>query len=197
MAAVMLWGVTGVASLVAFLCLITPSVEAQSPAPVNLPNEYTVKAVFLYSFGRYVEWPQKAFADAAAPFVIGILGEDAFGGALDQIAAKKTIQERRIVIRRFASLEQYSAPCHILFVSRSLTAEQQVALMRKMEGKAVFLVGETPGFAEKGGVANFFIDGDRVRFEINPDYARQAQLRMDAKLLSLGKPVGNPRSAAN
>ena len=43
-------------------------------------NEYTLKAVYLYSFGRYIEWPKNAFDSASAPFVIGILGEDSFGG---------------------------------------------------------------------------------------------------------------------
>jgi len=172
-----------------------PAAPAQQPVSSTLPNEYTVKAVFLYSFGRYVEWPASAFSGPADPFVIAIVGEDAFGGALDEIAAKKTIQERRILVRRFASAAEYHPPCHILFVSRSLPGDQQAALMSKAEGKPVFVVGESPGLAEKGAIANFFIEGDRVRFEINADAARKAQLRMDAKLLNLGKPVGMQRSA--
>ena len=72
-----------------------------------MPKEHTVKAVFLYGFGRYVEWPKTAFATPTSPFVIGILGEDMFGGALDEIAKKKTIQGRTIVIKRFATVEDF------------------------------------------------------------------------------------------
>ena len=190
---------TGLVVLAAMWLQTLPA-RAQQPEPVpvpSLPNEYTMKAVFLYSFGRYVQWPEKAFANASDPFVIGILGEDPFGGALDEIAAKKTIQARQIVVLRFASLEDYRQPSHILFVSRSLTNDQQAALLARNAGQPVFVVGETPGYAERGANANFFIDGDRVRFELNVDIARQAQLRMDAKLLSLGKPVGVQRSAAS
>jgi hypothetical protein len=100
-------------------------------------------------------------------------------------------------VRRFASVEDYRQPCHILFVSRSLTGVQQAALIAKTEGKPVLVVGETPGMAERGAIANFFVDGDYIRFELNVDTARRAQLRMDAKLLSLGKLVGAKRSAAN
>ncbi len=187
------WAVVAGIVLAGSSWLQAPRATAQQPEPANLPNEYTVKAVFLYTFGRYVEWPETALAKTPDTFVIGVLGEDPFGGALDEIAAKKTIQGRRIVVRRFASADKFREPCHILFVSRSLKADQQLAAIKKTEGKGVFVVGENPGFAEQGGIANFFVDGDSVRFEINGDAARRAQLHMDAKLLNLGKPVGTPR----
>jgi hypothetical protein len=174
-----------------------PARAQQAEPVVSLPNEYTVKAIFLYSFGRYIEWPESTFRNASDAFVIGIVGEDPFGGALDEVAAKKTIQDRRIVVQRFATPDQYKQPCHILFVSRSLPQDQQTALIRNTQGTAMLVVGETPGFAENGGGANFVIEGDRVRFEINVHTARQARLRMDAKLLNLGKPVGSRRTAAS
>jgi hypothetical protein len=155
-----------------------------------------LKAVFLYGFGRYVEWPKTAFATSTAPFVIGILGEDRFGGALDEIAKKKTIQGRKIVIQRFATPEAFKEPCHILFVSRSLTADEQAALLAKTSDKPVFVVGETPGFAERGGTADFFPDVDRIAIEINVDAVRRAQLRVDARLLSLAKRVGTLQTTA-
>jgi hypothetical protein len=162
----------------------------------DVPKEHTLKAVFLYSFGRYVEWPKTAFDTAKAPFVIGMLGEDLFGGALDEIAKKRTVQGRAIVIKRFANLAAYKPPCHILFVSRSLTGEEQAAVIAKTAGKPVLVVGETPGFAEHGGPANFVTDADRISIEINVDSARRAQLRIDARLLRLAKRVGVPPATA-
>jgi hypothetical protein len=173
-----------------------PVAAQQQPSAEGLHDEYELKAVFLYTFGRYVQWPGKAFAEESASFVIGIIGEDPFAGALDKIAAKKTIQGRRIVVRRFASLEEYRQPCHILFVSRSLAPEQQSAVIAKTQGAPVFVVGESPGFAKQGAAANFVVEGDRIRFEINAAAARQVQLSMDAKLLSLGIPVSAGRQAA-
>ena len=161
----------------------------QVPPAANLPDEYVVKAVFLYSFGRYTEWPAGAFSGVSDPFVIGVLGEDPFSGALEEIAAKKTLQQRPIRVRRFASLGDYGEPCHILFVSRSVSAEERAAVVRSLAGKPVLVIGETPGFAARGATANFVYAGDRIRFEINMENARRARLRMDAKLLSLGIPV--------
>src|SRR5450432_1916809 len=48
-------------------------------------KEYNVKAVSLYAFGRYVTWPETAFQTADSPFVIGVLGDNPFGDALEQI----------------------------------------------------------------------------------------------------------------
>jgi hypothetical protein len=177
------------------LCLgrPAPARSQQAESADVRHSESTVKAVYLYSFGRYVEWPQKAFDNATSPFVIGVLGEDTFGRTLDEIAAKKTIQGRRIEIRRFASIKDYRVPCHILFFSRSLNEAQQAELVSKTAGTPVLIVGETPGFAERGAIANFFLDGDRVRFEINVDNARRAGLRLDARLLSLGRLIGDTK----
>jgi hypothetical protein len=163
------------------------SAEAQQPESTDVQKERMVKAVFLYGFGRYVEWPAAAFATRTAPFVIGVLGDDQIGETLDEIAKKKTIQGRKIVVERFASLEAFKEPCHILFVSGSPTNEQQSAVIAKMAGKPVFLVGETSGFADRGGTANFSTEGDRILFEINVDAARRSQLQVNSKLLSLAK----------
>ena len=156
-----------------------------------------VQAVYLYSLGRYVEWPKAAFAEASSPFVIGIVGEDPFEGSLEGIAARKTIQGRKIEIRRFNSLKAYDQACQILFVSHSVPADQQAAVIEKTKGKPVLVVGATPGYAKRGAVANFVAEGDRISIEINVDAARRSQLRMDAKLLSLAKLVGASPADAN
>ena len=127
-----------------------PAAEDQQPAPAGQPSEYTVKAVFLYSFGRFVEWPEGAMGKASDPLVIGIAGENPFGQALDEMAAKRTIQGRRIVIRRFAAPDDYRPGCQMLFVSRSLTADQQALLLKKTAGETGARHRRDPGFRRKG-----------------------------------------------
>ncbi len=192
-----LWAALLATAALAVTRLAAPAAADSPPEPASQPAEYTVKAAFLYGFGQFVQWPPESFAAPAEPFVIALVGEDSFGGALDEIAAKRSIQRRRIVVRRFATPEDFREPCQILFLSRSLTAEGQTLLLKKTAGKAVLTVGETPGFTEKGGIVNFYVEGDRIRFEINAETARRAHLRMDAKLLNLGKPASAPRPAAS
>jgi hypothetical protein len=161
--------------------------EAAQPAEtINLQYEYNVKAAFLYSYGRYVEWPKDAFAGRPGEFVLGVCGEDPFGQVLEIIAKTKTIQGRRIIIQKMPTIEDLQ-PCHILFISRSIPLEDQAAIINKMRDKSTLLVGEVPGFSEHGGGINFYLEGSTVRFKINVDAIRQGKLILDAKLLNLGK----------
>ena len=160
----------------------------QRAEAINPQYEYNVKAAFLYSFGRYVEWPKDAFEEWSGAFVLGIYGEDPFGQVLDRIAQSKTIQGHRIIIQRMATIEELQ-PCHILFVSHSVPLEQQNMIIHKIrnDDKSTLLVGEVPGFAERGGMINFYLEGGTVRFEINVDAMRQEKFLIDAKLLNLGE----------
>ena len=135
---------------VAGTMLVGASAQEPPPAAAKEPDEYTVKAVFLYSFGRFVQWPPKTFADDSAPFVIGIAGEDHFGRALEEIAAKKTIQDRHIAIRRFATADDYREPCQILFVSRSLSARGRRRSSRRRRGSPCSSSARPRAFASRG-----------------------------------------------
>jgi hypothetical protein len=163
--------------------------HAQDGSVVN--REYAIKAAYLYQFGHYIQWPTDSFADEQSPFVIGVLGDDPFGGALDEIARDKKINDRRIVIKRFSSPANYS-PCHLLFVVSSADVTEKLGAIRKAQRFPVLLVGESPGFAEHGGTINLFIEQNKVRFEVNMEVAKQQQLKISSKLLSLAKIIGAP-----
>src|SRR5687768_8730684 len=71
----------------------------------QLPREYDVKAVFLYNFVSFVTWPDSAFADANAPFVIGVLGSDPFGQVLDEVVASEQAKNRPLTVKRVARVD--------------------------------------------------------------------------------------------
>ena len=68
------------------------------------PTEYQLKAAFLLNFAKFVEWPRVAFAEAGSPLVLGILGENPFGDALDRTIKDKTINNRPLVVKGFRCL---------------------------------------------------------------------------------------------
>jgi hypothetical protein len=162
---------------------------AQTDDEAALNREYPIKAAYLYNFSRYVQWPAEAFPTSDTPLVIGVLGTNPFGDTLDEIARTKKVDGRSIVAKRFASMAAYT-PCHVLFVPSSTSPEEQAAAIRKTYGIPVLVVGENPGFAEQGGAVNFFIEENKVRFEINVDVAKRQKLKISSKLLSLAKIVG-------
>ncbi len=150
-------------------------------------NEYEVKAAFLYNFARFVEWPDNVSPDPNGPLVIAILGRDPFGGEIDRAIEGKTVNGRRLVIKRFSSLETYEQ-CHILFVSSSERGNLP-RILAAVRTNSVLTVSETDRFAQIGGIINFITIENRIRFEINQAAAERVGLKISSKLLSLGRVV--------
>lgn len=152
----------------------TESPAAESPAAQIPLTESSAKAKSLALLLDYVKWP----APAPAPLKVGILGDDSFGGALDPMKPKRS-----------KSIEDLK-DCQIVFISDS-EREKIDAILDALAGAKVLTVGESEGFAKRGGVIGFVVDKEQVRFEINTGAARQAGLMLDLRLLKLALHVFN------
>ena len=159
-------------------------------------SEYLIKAGFIYNFAKFVEWPSATFAQPDSPIVIGVLGTDPFGNVLDRIVEDKKIGPRGFVVKRYKWGKDLKdlKDCKILFVSASERAHIDEVL-QSVKGLPILTVGETPGFAERGGVIRFTLEDNRVRFEVNVDAAHQADLNISSRLLTLAKII--PQTAAS
>jgi len=180
------------ARAIARALVATAAAAAAATASAGAQREYAIKAAFLYNFARYVQWPQPAPSGERGPLTIGVLGPDPFGPILDEIAASKTIGARKLVVRRFATLDRYT-PCDILFVSSPM-ARQVEAVLARTEGSHVLVVGDSAGLAEGGVAINFYIADNKVHFEINRRAARRARLKISSKLLRLARIVAEEDS---
>ena len=166
-------------------------------APPKLPadskaEEYSVKAAFLFHFAQFVEWPQGTFNDNNSPLRYCTLGEDPFHGALDAILSGKTIGTRPVRVEHFRRAREI-ASCQVLFIGVSQKKTIPTAL-ESLKGFPILTVGESENFAKEGGMIGFFLEDNKVRFEINLDAAERAKLKISARLLALAKTViGGPR----
>jgi len=155
--------------------------------PSSGAKEYEVKAAFLYNFAKFLTYPDAAFASAEAPFVIGVLGEDPFGEALDAALRGKKIGKRTIVIERYSKLGTVRTP-HILFVARSESA-RQAEIVRMLDSRPLFLIGDMEGFAALGATANFFTEKNSLRFAISTGAAKTSRIQISAQLLKLAQVI--------
>ena len=160
------------------LALAAPPGRAQAPAA---PTEYQVKAVFLFNFSQFVDWPAASFADGRSPLVIGVLGADPFGAMLDEIVRGETVNGRPLAVRRYQSIDQVDN-CHILFIDRS-QAGQLDELVAALKERSVLTVGDFEGFTRRGGIIRFVTVGNKIRLRINLAAAQQAHLTISSKLL--------------
>lgn len=150
-------------------------------------KEYEVKAAFLYNFAKFTTWPDDAYRDDEAPFVIGLLGRDPFGRTLDDTLKGKKVGTRPVRVLRYERLEQVGAP-HLLFVAES-DEKRVAAVLKDLGTKPILLVGDAAGFAARGGAAGFYLEESNVRFEMNPAALKRARLVVAAQVLKLARIV--------
>jgi len=148
-------------------------------------KEYQVKAAFLYNFAQFVVWPETASTNADEPFRIGVLGDNPFGKDLVETVRGETIHGRPMTIQESRRAESLTN-CQIVFIS-NVEASHLDEVFSKLGSKPILTVSEIPGFAQRGGVINFYREGSKVRFEINPDAAEKNGLKVSSELLTLGK----------
>lgn len=153
------------------------------------PSEYQVKAAYLFYFSTYVDWFAAAPAEGGA-IVVGVLGEDPFGGILDDTLQGKTVASHPLVVKRFAAARDASR-CHILFVSPS-EEPRLPAILKQLRGTPVLTVSDIEGFAELGGQIGFRVDDRKIRLDVNLASIQRSGLKVSAQLLKLARIVGDP-----
>src|SRR5262249_24585332 len=140
-----------------------------------------------YNFTLYTEWPSSAFPKADSPIIIAVVGEDPIGPELEAAVNGKTVRGRPIEVRRYARLSDVE-PCHILYLPSS-EAKHLPQILKKLPHASLLTVGENEDFTQSGGVIRFFVDENKIRFEVNTDAAHRAKLKLSSKLLALARIV--------
>jgi hypothetical protein len=171
-----------------FLGMLGLAIFMRSAAGAETPTEYQVKAVFVFNFSHFVEWPAQAFAAPDQPFVIGILGTDPFGARLDEAVRGEQIDQHPLLVRRFRNVGEIG-DCQILYIDRSEGAQLRQALAA-LEHRGTLTVSDLDGSAEGGVMIQLTTENNRIRLRINVGSARAAGLTISSKLLRSAEIVG-------
>jgi YfiR/HmsC-like len=169
------------AALVAALAL-SASLATATAAPPQ-PTEYGLKAVFLYQFCRFMEWPRSAFSSPKEPLTIGILGKDPFGPLLNEAIAGESYHDRPIRIEHYRDVSEIRN-CQLLFVSRS-EAGNTASIVAAVAGKNIVTVGETEQFVDNGGMIALTAEQNHVKLRMNLAMLRKANVEVSSKLLRI------------
>jgi len=170
------------------LCMVAicAAMGAERRAP---PTEYQVKAVFVYNFAKFIQWPAKAFADGDGAFVVGVVGADPFGDLLANTLRDQAVGAHPMQLRRFAPGEDFTQ-CHVLFIGRSEQPRIK-SIIEATSSVPVLTVSEGEGFPDESGIINFSVVDATVRFDINNLAALRSRLTVSSKLLKLARRVVN------
>ena len=162
----------------------------------NAPEtqEYRLKAVFLFNFSRFVDWPEAAFASADQPLAICVLGEDPFDSYLDEAVRGEKVDSRTLIVRRYRNAEGIDA-CQVLYIGRSEAARLD-EIEERCRRHAILSVSDLANFDERGGMIGFVTESNHVRLRINVAAAKAAGLTISSKLLRAANvPTNDDRRA--
>lgn len=162
------------ALLLAMFCV---SVQAASPGV-----EYEVKAAFVHNIAKYVEWP--ASVSTKGILRLCVLGQGSFGGAAESLRGERvgSLVWEVVPVTTHANLME----CQVLFIESS-EARDLPRLLDSLKGSPVLTVGDAEGYGEQGVMVNFYLEQNKVRFEINLAAVRRAGFNISSQLLKLAR----------
>ncbi len=149
----------------------------------NFDTNAKIKAVFLYNFTRYFEWPS---AKKTGNFIIHVVGKnEALMKELTKMAESKTVGNQKMEVINTPEFDPKAKP-HMLFllpdVSKSLSDATS-----KLKGKGALIIAENKDAAKSGAAINFVIIENKQKFEYSKNSAVKAGLKTseDFKALAI------------
>ena len=155
-------------------------------APVS---EYRLKAVFLFNFTQFVEWPAEALPRDEAPFIIGVLGNDPFGADLDDVVRGEAVNRHPLAVERYHDVSEIH-DCQILFIAASELAHVD-RVLEALKGRSILTVSDADGSTRHGVMIGLVRQDNRIRLRIDLQAARASNLTISSKLLRPAEIVGS------
>jgi hypothetical protein len=159
----------------------------EAGAQISVADEAAIKAAYVYNFLKFVEWPADVWnkIDNVRLCLVGPFNE--LAGTLTDLADKKPqVQGKVLEVRLFRAPED-AAACQVLVLTARDHIEHE--WLRTVATAPILTVGDSPGFAVAGGTIGFYLEKDKVRFEVNVQAARRGNLKLASQLLKLARLV--------
>jgi hypothetical protein len=170
---------------VAAAALLLACASAGSAAgPVASASD--LKAAFLLNFVRFTEWPADAFGNGDR-LVVCLMDDTGVAAAFQHLARGRTAGKREVEPRSIQKNGDFSA-CHVAYVS-GLDDKRSEELVSTLKDSPVLTMSDDARFAERGGIANFFVENETMGFAVNMTALQRARLQISAKLLTLARIV--------
>lgn len=144
------------------------------------PETNQGKALFVYNFAKYIQWPEDADAEV---FTIGVMGQKDIFEQLVNLCTEKRINGLPVVVRMIDDPEKIS-DCKIIYVSRN-----QNLFFKDMMGlignEKILLVTEGKDMVKQGADISMMKQDNRLAFEINKETIAKKGLFVPNELMVL------------
>jgi hypothetical protein len=160
------------------VALVTPTF-----VPAQDVTESALKAAYLLRFISFTEWPSDALAPNA-PLVACIIADNPVADALQREVKGRTINAHTLSVTRSSS----PRGCQVLYLGGGALAPA-IEGIQGFQAAPVLTMSDVDGFAEAGGLAQFYFEHSKLKFTINMATLKRSRLHMSALLLQLAKRI--------
>ncbi|MBF0203467.1 MAG: YfiR family protein [Desulfamplus sp.] len=181
-----LYALYAVFNLFSQIVTVTPQAEAQEP------SRQEIQAAMIIKFTDFIEWPQESFAENSEDFTIAVIGENKYEGIFEPFT-KRLFQDKKLKIVYYKDIENIYKDVEnigkVQILIFNISKKKKVkTLLDKLKGKPILTVGDSPEFAEHGGIINFVKKANnKIGFEINIESKDFSGIKISSHLLKLGK----------
>ena len=143
-------------------------------------DEYTIKALFVYNFTKYIEWNEQSLPQQ---FRIGVYGESEISEKLSQIVKGKKLYNRTIELKALKTIDD-AAGYQIVYIVKDQGTALQI-LLDKYSGTEMLLITEEKNMGIKGAGINIIEKDQRMKFELNESAIKKSGLKVSSQLYDL------------
>ncbi|MCW3102377.1 MAG: hypothetical protein JWO09_817 [Bacteroidetes bacterium] len=169
--------------------LLLPLVLLTQSAAVRLDQSEEagarIKAIYIYNFTKYIEWPAEY---KEGNFVIGVYGTSIpLLNELNKMAASKTVGSQKMEIKNLTSAAE-AAQCHIVYILAD-NSSQLADVVGKIKGKSTLIVTDKAGMAKLGAGINFSVVENKQKIELNRANIEKYKLKVASTLVEMAVQV--------
>ncbi len=168
------------------LCFLAKTVMVLSmilqPSYALDQRELTIKAAYLFRFSLFVEWPETSLKSVDMVFCIA--GDEKITQILKDVLKGRQRNQQAITVTKVKPKDDLSI-CHLLYIPQTSALTEH--FLNAVQNRPILTVGESDIFLHQDGMIYLFKKDNRIRFAINQDAAKSANLSFRAQLLKLAE----------
>ena len=143
-------------------------------------QNYKQYTIFIYSFTRYIQWPDPY---NQGDFEILVLGDTPLLDELKAMAQHKKIGDRVIKVTKITSTAEIRK-CHMLFIPAD-RPEKLGDVLQKVCTQSVLVITEQAGLGAQGSCVNFITKDGKLAFELSQSALTKQNLKASIELTRL------------
>jgi hypothetical protein len=179
------------------LCLVFLACPARTvePSPIpremDAPSEQELKAIYLYNFLQFVQWPkEKCPLPREGANEIVVIGDTSLQPVLQSLQAKLREKNKELILVFHDAYREGMdlSSCCLLFIGSS-ERKRLAKILQNINGKHVLTVTDSDEFEDSGVMITLLSRENKIRWAINRKPVADADLKMSAKLLAIAERV--------